>query len=62
MLDPAKTRERHELLKRICELDREIAEGQPGMWEFEKSLAARLPLDEQFEFYLNEYLRCIKYT
>jgi hypothetical protein len=42
MLDPAKTREREELLHRIRELDRVIAEGQRRMWEFKKSQAARL--------------------
>jgi len=36
MLNPENTRERELLLKRIRELDQEIAEGQREIWELEK--------------------------
>ena len=57
MLDPEKTLEREALLKRLRELNEEIAEGKRRMWEYKKSLVERLPLEKQFEFYLTEYLR-----
>ena len=55
MFDPDKTRERERLLKRLRELDQEIAESQCELWELKKRQAARLPLEDQFAFYLKEY-------
>jgi len=60
MLDPEKTWERELLLKRLRELDHEIAESQRELWELKKQEAARLPLEEQFAFYLKRYLRWVK--
>jgi hypothetical protein len=48
MLDPRKTREREALLKRIRELDAEIAQHEHNMREGE----ARLPVEEQLRLKL----------
>jgi len=48
------------LLKRLRELDQEIAASQRESWELKKQQAARLPFEEQFAFYLKEYLRSLK--
>ena len=50
-----KTLERELLLKRIRELDREIAHGQCELWDLKKRQAARVPIEEQLAFYLREY-------
>jgi hypothetical protein len=54
-LPPEKTREREQLLKRLRELDQEITESQRQLWELKKQQVARLPLEEQFAFYLKEH-------
>lgn len=60
MLDPEMTRQRELLLKRLCELDQELAENQRALWELKKRQASRLLIEKQFAFYLNEYLRSVK--
>lgn len=60
MLDPERTRERELILKRLSELDQEIAENDRRLWELKKEQAAHLPLEEQFAFYLRECLHSVK--
>jgi len=55
-LDPEKTRERELLLRRVRELDQELAENQRELWELKKRQASRLPLEKQLAFYLQEHL------
>jgi hypothetical protein len=56
MLDPQKTREREAMLKRIRELDAEIAEHQRNLREGE----ARLPIEEQLGLNLKRfYDQCV---
>ena len=52
MLDPQKTLERQELLKRIRELDAEIAQHERNLREGE----ARLPLEEQLRLKLRRLI------
>ena len=52
MLDPQKTREREELLKRIRELDAEIAQYERNLRERE----ARLPIEEQLRLKLRRFI------
>ena len=52
MLDPQKTLEREALLKRIRELDAEIAQHEPNMREGE----ARLPIEEQLRMTLRRFI------
>ena len=59
-LTPKRTHEREILMKRLRELDQEIAESQRELWELKRRQAARLPLEEQFAFYLRKYLHILK--
>jgi hypothetical protein len=52
MLDPQKTLEREAMLKRISELDAEIAQHERNMREGE----ARLPLEEQLRLKLRRFI------
>jgi hypothetical protein len=52
MLDPQKTREREAMLKRIRELDAEIAQHERNMREGE----ARLPPEEQLSLKLRRFI------
>ena len=52
MLDPQKTLEREELLKRIRELDAEIAQYERNLRERE----ARLPIEEQLRLKLRRFI------
>ena len=52
MLDPQKTLEREAMLKRIRELDAEIAQHERDMREGE----ARLPLEEQLSLKLRRFI------
>ena len=52
MLDPPKTREREALLKRLRQLDAEIAQHEPNMREGE----ARLPIEEQLRLKLRRFI------
>jgi hypothetical protein len=52
MLNPQKTLEREALLKRIRELDAEIAQHERNMREGE----ARLPIDEQLRLKLRRFI------
>ena len=52
MLDPQKTLEREALLKRIRELDAEIAQYERNLRERE----ARLPIEEQLRLKLRRYI------
>ena len=52
MLDPQKTLEREALLKRIRELDAEIAQHERNMLEGE----ARLPIEEQLRLKLQRFI------
>ena len=52
MLDPQKTLEREALLKRIRELDAEIAQHERNMLEGE----ARLPIEEQLRLKLRRFI------
>jgi hypothetical protein len=52
MLDPQKTLEREAMLRRIRELDAEIARHERNMREGE----ARLPLDEQLSLNLRRFI------
>ena len=52
MLDPQKTLEREALLRRIHELDAEIAQHARNMWEGE----ARLPIEEQLRLKLRQFI------
>jgi len=52
MLDPQKTREREAMLKRIRELDAEIALHERNMREGE----ARLPIEEQLMLKLRRFI------
>jgi hypothetical protein len=52
MLDPQKTLEREALLKRIRELDAEIAQHERNMREGE----ARLPVEEQLTLKLRHFI------
>lgn len=56
MLDPEKTRERERLLQRL----RDLTNYERELWELKKQQASGSPIEKQFAFYLNEYLRCIK--
>ena len=56
MLDPQKNRERELLLRRVRELDQELAENQRELWALKKQQAAHLPLEKQLAFYLQEHL------
>lgn len=40
--------EREALLKRLAELQAEIVEAQRELWELQKQMESRLPLEEQF--------------
>ena len=55
-----KNHEREVLLKRIRELDQEYAANELELWELKKQQAARLLFEEQFAFYLKEYLHSLK--
>jgi hypothetical protein len=52
MLDPQKTLEREGMLKRIRELDAEIAQHERNLREGE----ARLPIEEQLSFQLRRFV------
>jgi hypothetical protein len=52
MLDPQKTREREAMLKRIRELDAEIAQHERNLREGE----ARLPIEEQLSLKLRRFI------
>jgi hypothetical protein len=52
MLDPQKTLEREAMLKRIRELDAEIAQHERNMREGE----ARLPVEEQLSLKLRRFI------
>jgi hypothetical protein len=52
MLDPQKTLEREALLRRIRELDAEIAQHERNLREGE----ARLPVEEQFRLNLRRFI------
>ena len=52
MLDPQKTLERRALLKRIRELDAEIAQHERNLREGE----ARLPIEEQLRLKLRRFI------
>ena len=52
MVDPQKTRERQALLKRIRELDAEIAQHERNLREGE----ARLPIEEQLSLKLGRFI------
>jgi hypothetical protein len=47
-MDEQRRLEREALLKRIQELDQRIAQGQRELWELQKRIGSRLPLEEQF--------------
>jgi len=44
------------LLRRVRELDQELAENQRELWQLKKRQVSRLPLEKQFAFYLQERL------
>ena len=56
MLDAERTRERELLLRRVRELDQELAENQREQWELKKRQASGLPLEKQLAFDLQEHL------
>ena len=51
-MDEQKRLEREALLNRLTELQLEIADEQKELWELQKRMESRLPLNEQFRLNL----------
>jgi hypothetical protein len=51
-MDEQRRLEREALLNRLTELQLEIADEQKELWELEKRMESRLPLQEQFRLNL----------